>query len=161
MLKCPSLYIHRPLVDSDECAGLTSKQERKHLSLRHRTAGRHYPIQQNLFYRICFSVADGPLHMFSSHWSRVKGWLGCRYYIKHLLSMHWVSPQTLHTEERRLWCGESAGEIVQERFATRGAAVSARRKVGVSRDLIHQCCVKMCFTDTAVTCLVLWLREPS
>lgn len=26
-----------------------------------------------IFYRICFSIADGPLHMFSSHWSGVAG----------------------------------------------------------------------------------------
>lgn len=117
----PSLYYVRPLADSDECAGLPSKQKRKHLSLRRRAAGHHYPIQQNprdLFYRICFSIADGPLHMFSSHWSGVRGWLGCRYYIKSALRLHRVSPQILHTEERRIRRGQAAenttsGEVWQ------------------------------------------------
>lgn len=34
---------------------------------------------QQIFYRICFSIADGPLHMFSSHWLGVPGWQCCSH----------------------------------------------------------------------------------
>lgn len=153
MLYFSGLYNQAPLVDSDECAGLPSKQERKHLPLRRRTAGHHYPIQQNLFYRICFSVADGPLHMFSSHWSRVKGCPGCRYYIRRALRLHRVSPQTLHNGRKgECGFGGSAWEAAAEDPAGLWRCRRCTQEGRSEARFVHQ--FGLPSTDNASTCVL-------
>lgn len=135
MLYFPGLYNHGPLVDSDECAGLPSKQERKLLSLRRRTAGHHYPIQQNLFLQDLF---------FRCRWSFAHVFLplvqGQRLIGLQVLHKARALPAPSFTSDFARWRkGESVSERVSDKPRRRSlpacdAAVSAPRKVGVSQD---------------------------
>lgn len=78
MNEYPGLEYLRPMEDRN----MHVSQVRRRESICHYHSGQLDTIPScskihKIFYRICFSIADGLLHMFSSHWSRVPGWQCC------------------------------------------------------------------------------------
>lgn len=99
-------------------------------------AGQLDAIQQNLFWQDLFSAADGPLHMFSSHWSsqgpRLIG----------LQVLHKAHAQ-FHLRLCTLKKGGCGLERVADRRGLRPATLlplQEGRKVGVIPDLLQRYC---------------------